>query len=90
MQVALPRVQDAGKVQENIMKQGQHFQESLGQIQMKQEERKRKKVNESEETTKINADKENSESKVERNSKRSDKEIEIDHPFLGKQIDFNG
>ncbi|WP_234402427.1 hypothetical protein [Oceanobacillus damuensis] len=90
MQVALPRTQDAGKIQENMMKQGQHFQESLGQTHIKQEELKRKKVNESEETNKTNKDKEGSQSQGENNNTHSDHEKEIDHPFLGKQVDFNG
>ncbi|MCG3419069.1 hypothetical protein [Oceanobacillus jordanicus] len=91
MQVALPRTQDAGKMQEQQMKQNQHFQESLAGVQLKQQLEKRKQVTRSETTEKIKK-----EDKRTNCSEQNEKEQEQqsinknDHPFLGKRIDFNG
>ncbi|WP_337020084.1 hypothetical protein [Oceanobacillus massiliensis] len=92
MQVALPRTQDIGKIQENITKQGQHFQESLGQAQVKQQELMRTKVNKSENTYKVKANKGESESSESGDSQleQENEEPIANHPYLGKRIDING
>lgn len=89
MQVALPRTLDAGKLQEQTLKQNQHFQETLAQNQLIQENMKRKKVQEFEE---IHLQKENpkySLSKDENTSKKGTFEDQgnIKHPFLGNNFD---
>lgn len=92
MQVALPRAQDAGKLQDQMMKQGQQFQESLAQSQIKQEELKRKKVNESEEIKKARIKKESDDPNQNKEEQSQEEELShtIEHPYLGNKIDFNG
>lgn len=92
MQVALPRVQDAGKLQEQIGKQNQHFQEALAGSQLKKEELKRQRVNEFEQINHVKIKKDeknpNEEQQNEQSSRQPDETV--DHPYLGKKIDFNG
>ena len=92
MQVALPRTQDAGKMQDNMVKQGQHFQESLAQTQRKQEERIRKRVNEFEKTEKVKNKEQHSKNLINKKTQleQSEEEYKMNHPYLGSQIDFNG
>jgi len=92
MQVALPRTQDAGKLQEQMGKQHQHFQESLAANQLKQEERKRKKVNDYE-SIHLLKDKKGDNTSVlrdEEKKKDSGSQNKAEHPYLGLKIDFNG
>lgn len=96
LQVALPRSQDAGKLQDQLSKEGQRFQESLVQSQMKEELKKRKTVNEFDEISKSKIkDEEPSREKESKYKKHANKEKagadeKIEHPYLGSQIDFSG
>ncbi|MFD1037959.1 hypothetical protein ACFQ3N_06000 [Virgibacillus byunsanensis] len=94
MQVALPRTQDAGKLQDQMLKQNQHFQASLAQSQMKQEEQKRKRVNEFEDIDHVTIKKEEDHSNnanVDHHSETSNNTLEnTEHPYLGKHFDFSG
>lgn len=95
LQVALPRSQDAGKIQEELSKQNQRFQESLTGAQLKQEELRRKRVNEFEEVSKARIKKEEEAAKgsIEENKDKEDlnnEEQVLDHPYLGSNIDFSG
>lgn len=96
MQVALPRTQDAGKLQEQMSKQNQRFQESLAQSQLQEERLKRTQVNESEETIKSewrdeDEKEEPSEGETDsENSKKGSKQEMTNHPYLGNNIDFSG
>ncbi len=94
MQVALPRTQDAGKMQEQQMKQNQHFQESLAGVQLKQQLEKRKQVNRSENAEKIKREEKRTNSSEPNEKEQEQQELRSisknDHPFLGKRIDFNG
>lgn len=93
MQVALPRTQDAGKLQEQMQKNHQHFQESLAAVRLKQEELKRKKTNQMENTKNLTIKREerkkeqNNNEQVSKNKKRRN---QVKHPYLGKKIDLNG
>lgn len=88
MQVALPRVQDAGKIQDQMDKQGQHLQESLAQLQVKKQELKSKKVNELDHTYKV--DPNNKRKHESKDDKEDNQEQKSEHPFLGSKIDYNG
>ncbi|MFB4167470.1 hypothetical protein [Virgibacillus sp. JSM 102003] len=95
MQVALPRTQDAGKLQEQMLKQNQHFQESLAQSQLKDIEQKRKRVQEFENIH--NVKNKNKEDRDTNDSEDQQSELGYapidefaEHPYLGKKIDFNG
>jgi len=96
MQVALPRVQDAGKLQEQMMKQNQHFQETLAQSQLQLEEEKKRRVNAFEhiQAKRAGRDGENADSPTgDRNDDGPQKETAGDepvHPYLGRHFDFNG
>src|SRR5699024_6241966 len=94
MQVALPRTQDAGKLQEQMSKQNQRFQESLAHNQLRQEQLKRKRVNKYEkvEDLKVTEDeKHSSDSDQTEEDKQTKPEKEtIEHPYLGSKIDFSG
>ncbi|MFC4557142.1 hypothetical protein ACFO3D_02810 [Virgibacillus kekensis] len=94
MQVALPRTQDAGKLQEQMLKQNQHFQESLAGSQLKEAERKRIRVQEMDnvEGTKVKEKQEidGQEKEQEKQSRQKSRGELSAHPYLGTQIDFNG
>ena len=95
LQVAIPRTQDAGRLQEND-KSHQRFQESLAMTQMKQEELKKRQVNHLKESTQSNIRDENLNEKDHPHHKQEPKkEIEkndetIVHPYLGRKIDYTG
>lgn len=94
MQVALPRTQDAGKLQEQMSKQNDRFQESLAQSQLREQQLKRKRVNEFEKIKdkKLLDDEEKSKGSDDDNEKTNDEHTKQDtnHPFLGNKIDFSG
>lgn len=98
LQVALPRTQDAGKQQDQLMRQGQHFQETLAQTQQKELLLKRKKVNEFDKTRSLVVKKDekdaSSRKEKQKQNKRQTKTIKneqpFDHPYLGKSIDYSG
>lgn len=92
MQVALPRTQDAGQLQEQMMKQNQHFQASLAQSQLKENIKKRNSVQLFEDIHDI---KRNDEGRHQQGYHTSGQhqdpdEPSIKHPYLGRQIDFSG
>ncbi|WP_026906145.1 hypothetical protein [Paucisalibacillus globulus] len=89
MQVALPRTVDAGKLQEQSLKQNQHFQETLAQNQLVQEQIKRKRVQEFEETQ-LQKDKLKRPLNRDDNTSKEQKNEDIahiNHPFLGNNFD---
>lgn len=92
MQVALPRTQDAGKMQDDAMRQNQQFQDKLTQNQLKQDTLKRSKVNEYDDIHKRDVldakNKLSGESNESTEQGHTDKRI--NHPYLGKNIDFSG
>lgn len=94
LQVAIPRTQDLGRMQEQIMKQGQRFQETLTEQQIRDEILKRTQVNESEEVEKGKLHDEEPNHHGEDDKEKSDKEQQknksMDHPYLGTKIDFSG
>ncbi|WP_106497600.1 hypothetical protein [Lentibacillus sp. Marseille-P4043] len=94
MQVALPRTQDAGKLQDQMTRQNQHSQESLIANQLKQDEQKRKRVNEFAETDKVKVKKDqdhsNQTSQDQQQEEQKQEDQFIDHPYLGNKIDFSG
>lgn len=95
MQIAIPRSQDAGKMQDQMMKHGQQFQDTLTEQQIREELLKRKQVNEYDNVEKqIVKDEEksnqNSFDKEEKDKEEVTEFTKINHPFLGKNVDFNG
>ncbi|QDP40201.1 hypothetical protein [Radiobacillus deserti] len=92
LQVALPRTQDVGKMQEQMQQRNQVLQESLAQSQSVAEEMKRKKVNDFEQKDKVNLKNQSHSHTKEENSEHHMEEQTpaVDHPYLGRRIDFNG
>jgi len=95
LQVALPRVQEAGKEQDLMSKQNQRFQETLTQSQLQEEIQKRSQVNKFESLQKSkltdqDEDKEKHEEKKQQRRKKKKIEEDIKHPYLGSNIDFSG
>ncbi|HLR72132.1 MAG TPA: hypothetical protein VK085_11980 [Pseudogracilibacillus sp.] len=93
LQVAIPRSQDAGKMQEQLMRQGQQFQETLTQQELKEEVLNRGKINEYEHVQ-HNNEKEDSKDqqqgdKRNKSDKKRKSERTINHPYLGNTIDFS-
>ncbi|MGM8364111.1 hypothetical protein ACLIBG_01395 [Virgibacillus sp. W0181] len=94
MQVALPRTQDAGKLQDQLMRQGQHFQESLSQSRLKEQELNRKRVNDFEDVQGAVVEKDREHSKNEdtdaqERQKNEEEDSLIDHPYLGRKFDLS-
>lgn len=93
LQVAIPRTQDAGKMQDQLTRQGQQFQEKLSQQQLREDIMKRTQVNEYEEVeNKIIDDEDKEEQHQEDERKRKEQETEkaqANHPYLGKNIDYS-
>src|SRR5699024_10963006 len=94
MQIAIPRSQDAGKMQDQMMKQGQQFQDTLTEQQIREELLKRKQVNEYDNVEKQTVkDEEKSRQKsIDKNEKQKEEIIEytkIKHQFLGKKVIYN-
>jgi len=96
LQVALPRTQDAGKLQELQTKHHQRFQESLAENQIKQAEIKMRQVNDLKESNQaeINDDdsdeRKHSQNQQNKEGKKEKQEDTIDHPYLGNMIDYSG
>ncbi|GAA5415131.1 hypothetical protein Pryu01_00155 [Paraliobacillus ryukyuensis] len=92
MQVALPRVQDASKIQEQIQQRGQFIQDTLASKQIIQEEIKRKTVNHSEENHKLANNKKNNRPtslSEQKNNEQQAQQPKIRHPYLGYLFDIN-
>ncbi|HLS66511.1 MAG TPA: hypothetical protein VK029_05920 [Pseudogracilibacillus sp.] len=93
MQVAITRSQDASKMQDQMTRQGQQFQETLTQQQLREDVLKRTQINEHEKVSlRENEDEEKERRERERRkkqlSKDSDKHL-TDHPYLGTMIDLS-
>lgn len=96
LQVALPRTQDIGKLQEQIQQKGQQLQEQITTTQLKEDYQKRKQVNKHQETAKNqfykdNQNKQNT-STSERNKKikKQTKHDQSQHPYKGNLLDIEG
>lgn len=100
LQVAIPRTQSVGKIQDQMQQRGQVAQDHMANEQQKIDEKNRKQVLETTETEKkrLNNDAE-SDSRNGSQSDRQKKQKEIDqkqelslakHPFKGNFVDFSG
>lgn len=93
LQVAIPRSQDAGKMQDQLSRQGQQFQDTLAQQKLRKEMVQRQTVNKHEKIRK-QEDKEREQNEQheageeEQENTASKKMDEFVHPYLGKQVDF--
>ncbi|MEQ6375352.1 hypothetical protein RZN25_00700 [Bacillaceae bacterium S4-13-56] len=93
MQVALPRTQDIGKIQELMQSRSTQQQEMITASQLQYEELKRTTVNQMGHKNDVilrdekNTKKELGKKKSQNNQSRDTTE---NHPYLGKRIDLKG
>ncbi|MBA2174084.1 hypothetical protein H0266_04125 [Halobacillus locisalis] len=91
MQVALPRVQDAGKLQEQIAQRNPTLQHFVSQKQEQLDRKKRVSVMNSENVEDALVNDEGPSQTPSLSEKGANvKEETIDHPFLGKRVDYSG
>ncbi|ENH98211.1 hypothetical protein J416_00659 [Gracilibacillus halophilus YIM-C55.5] len=92
MQIALPRTQDAGKMQDLMQQQGRVMQNQLAQTIASEEIKRRKQVNQSDANEKANNDQEESETPAPlptiKHQQKQQQEA-TKHPYLGKRFDFS-
>lgn len=96
LQVAIPRTQDAGKMQEQLNKQGQQFQETLTEKQLKEEQLKRQQVNKYDDVEKRDVSDDEEQAQHQEREKKQKKQQKIEnqahktnHPYIGNRIDFS-
>ncbi|MEH7882746.1 hypothetical protein V7654_00355 [Bacillus sp. JJ1609] len=97
MQIALPRTQDAGKIQEQLQQRGQHLQEHAAQSVTKEDELKRKTVIKNNPKQEAHLTKDDGSSNQNQEQSNPDKKknsehhhIQQNHPYKGKVIDYSG
>lgn len=96
MQIALPRVLDAAKIQEQEQQRGTHTGQNMAATVEKSEEKARHQVNELEEKEKAaikdQASKQQQEKEQQKKKEQSSMSAVIapivKHPFKGNRIDF--
>ncbi|WP_102346919.1 hypothetical protein [Bacillus sp. Marseille-P3661] len=93
LQVALPRTQDIGKLQEQLQQKGQHTQDHLAAVNHKQDKQKRKQVNKQEKTNQSHFHNKNQHQSFELRAVIKNKQqenISPPHPYKGITIDIEG
>lgn len=93
LQVALPRTQDVGKLQDQMQQRGNQMQQSLAQSQLQSDQLKRKQVGKQEQKDDVNVKDEDenlNQPHVVQHRKEEEKSQKIIHPYLGNQIDYSG
>jgi uncharacterized membrane protein len=95
LQIALPRTHDAGKIQENIHRNGQTIHDVASDKVHKEQEKRQTTVfkQESKDITRFKNSKEDKNQKRQKkgNHKNSNDEVQdIKHPYKGTKIDFSG
>lgn len=94
MQIALPRTQDAGKIQEQLQQRGQ-LQNDFATENVKKEDDKKKTTvlkQEQKDITRFHKEgqqKEHSQSQGDRKEKQS-QQIKEAHPYKGTKVDYSG
>lgn len=96
LQVALPRTQTAGKMQEQIQQRSAVAQDHLSQQQIEQDIKKKKTTTETEnlEQKRLANDDESKKNNARENGTHKDKKSEVSgekkeaHPYKGKHIDI--
>ncbi|SER07082.1 hypothetical protein SAMN04487944_101126 [Gracilibacillus ureilyticus] len=95
MQVALPRTQDAGKLQDLLQQQGRLAQEQLSHMAAVEESQKRKRILEQQASEQLKNGKKEKGMGIHMETGDHEKESSMEqetvqHPFLGNKIDFSG
>lgn len=94
MQIALPRTQDAGKIQSDHHERGTIMQSQIAASVEKQEFEKRKKVVEQEKSRNVKNETKNEKKdnhyQMRKTKNNKEKDEAIPHPYKGKIIDISG
>lgn len=97
LQVALPRSQDVGKIQDQLQQRGQVSQDQLAHDQKKLDELRKHQVSKFEESEESKLERERQEQKQRERAmqqhKKKQKKAEVvqeTHPYKGKFVDFSG
>ncbi|MFS1518400.1 hypothetical protein [Bacillus sp. SM2101] len=94
LQVALPRTQDIGKIQEQLEQRGQHMQDQLAIGIQEEEKRKRKQVNSKSKNEKAELTNDHNDKEFQQSTTKKNQEEEITedehHPYKGNIIDYKG
>ncbi|QOR68583.1 hypothetical protein IM538_10965 [Cytobacillus suaedae] len=95
LQVALPRTQDMGKVQEQVNQRSQLQQDLLVNAAQQEEEKKRKQVTKNDELGKTSTGNKKSfgqttQNKENKNNEKLQDELKEQHPYKGNIVDFVG
>lgn len=96
MQVALPRVLDAAKIQEQEQQRGTHIAQNMAATVEKAEEKARNRVSELEEKEKAAIKDQKSKQQKKKDEQERKKQFDavqtvnpiVKHPFKGNRIDF--
>ncbi|MDQ0270202.1 hypothetical protein [Cytobacillus purgationiresistens] len=92
LQVALPRIQDAGKLQEQLQQRGQNMSDIVAQMGQRDADKLKSTIIKNEQSNKINNER-NRERGSDCESGGSEKETDeqkCDHPYKGNVIDYSG
>jgi hypothetical protein len=100
MQVAIPRTQNVGKIQDQLQQRGQVSQDYIASQQSKDDEKKRKQVEETEESERIRLNNDDDgregstfqESRKEKHAKKKEEQQQLNyakHPYKGNYIDYS-
>jgi hypothetical protein len=97
LQVALPRTQDIGKLQEQLQQKGQIGQEQLAQAAIKDQKKNESHVHSAEKGPKSTLDTKtghngngHSSQMSERKAKENKNEVKAVHPYKGAHLDIEG
>ncbi|MBR7552915.1 hypothetical protein ACFFJI_06640 [Allobacillus sp. GCM10007491] len=95
LQVALPRVQENSQLQDQLQQRGKQSQNFLGQSHLEEAEKMRKSVLKSEQKDQVQIHRDADDSHSDQQStehhrkrQRSDA-VKLNHPYLGKKIDYS-
>ncbi|WP_246939864.1 hypothetical protein [Bacillus pinisoli] len=88
LQVALPRTQDFGKIQEQLQQRGQHMQDQIVTGAKKQDQKRRKQVNKKDKNDPSSLHLH--QSSQEGKSVKNNHDHKERHPYIGKTIDISG
>ena len=95
LQVAIPKAQEASKLQEQMNRQGQQFQEKVSEEQLREEQLKRKQINKQEDVEKRGVTDEKNENshanKIKAKKHKHKEQVQLEktqHPYIGKRIDL--
>src|SRR5699024_10124861 len=95
IQIAIRRSHDVGKMHEQMMKQGKQFQDTLIEQKNRKELLKKKQSKEEDKVEKqtVKNEEKSRQKTFDKNEKEKEEIMEftkINHPFLGKNVDFSG